>query len=415
MTKTFPATLAALALLAGTAPAALAQAFQTQAGSAIVVDHNTGQVLLSKNAEVPLPPASMSKLMTLNMVFEALDDGRLSLDTELPVSAEAAAYGGSTMFLDPRDRVSVEDLIRGVVVKSGNDATAVLAEALSPDGTEDGFADMMTARARELGMEQSVFRNSNGWPEPGHVMSMKDLAILAERLIGDFPQYYPYFAETEFAFDGRAPSNNRNRNPLLGLGIGADGLKTGHTSEAGYGLVGSAVQGDRRVTFVISGLDSEAQRADESERIVNWAFRQFAETTLFEDGAPVMEAEVFMGEAPRVALVPEEAMTVLLPRTGADSLEGRIAYDGPVEAPVAAGARLATLTLSHPDMESWEVPLVAAADVPRAGPLRRIQIAGGSVAGRLLGEVMDRFEGEPEAAPADAPAEAEAEPATADG
>ncbi|MEM7489789.1 MAG: serine hydrolase, partial [Pseudomonadota bacterium] len=181
---------AILALLM-TSCAAMAQEFDTEAASAMVIDHNTGQVLLSKNAELPLPPASMSKLMTLYMTFEALEDGRLTLETELPVSQHAASFGGSTMFLDPRDRVTVEDLIRGVVVLSGNDATVVLGEALSPDGTEPGFADMMTERARELGMEDSVFRNASGWPAAGHVMSMRDLATLAELLITDFPQYYP--------------------------------------------------------------------------------------------------------------------------------------------------------------------------------------------------------------------------------
>ncbi|WP_299651642.1 D-alanyl-D-alanine carboxypeptidase family protein [uncultured Jannaschia sp.] len=372
---------------------ALAQEFQTQAGSAIVVDHNTGQVLLSKNADVPLPPASMSKLMTLNMVFEALEDGRLTLETELPVSEHAASYGGSTMFLDPRDRVSVEDLIRGVVVLSGNDATAVLAEAISPDGTEAGFSQMMSERARELGMRNSMFRNSNGWPAPGHVMSMADLAILAERLITEFPEYYTYFAETEFAFDGRSPANRFNRNPLLTLGIGADGLKTGHTQEAGYGLVGSAVQGDRRVTFVLSGMASESARAEESERLANWAFRQFAEERVLQDGeGPVMEAEVFMGERDTVPLVPEGEVTLLLPVTGRQTVTGEIAYDGPVEAPVAAGTRLATLTLSHPGIAPLEVPLVAGADVPRAGPLRRVQIAGTRVAGELLGSALERFE-----------------------
>ncbi|MGB3555555.1 MAG: D-alanyl-D-alanine carboxypeptidase family protein, partial [Jannaschia sp.] len=357
-----------LAALLLTAPAA-AQEFQTQAGSAVVVDHNTGQVLLSKNADVPLPPASMSKLMTLNMAFEALEDGRLTLETELPVSEHAASYGGSTMFLDPRDRVSVEDLIRGVVVLSGNDATAVLGEALSPDGTEDGFAQMMSDRAREIGMTHSVFRNSNGWPAPGHVMSMMDLAVLAERLITEFPQYYPYFAETEFAFDGRSPSNRFNRNPLLRLGIGADGLKTGHTQEAGYGLVGSAVQGDRRVTFVISGIDSEPVRAEESERIVNWAFRQFAEERLLGgDDAPVMQADVFMGETRTVPLVPAKEVTLLLPVTGREAVTGEITYDGPLEAPIVAGDPIATLTLSHPGIAPREVALVAGADVARAGP-----------------------------------------------
>ena len=380
-----------IGLLMGTTAAA--QEFLTNAGSAVVIDHNTGQTLLAKNADVPLPPASMSKLMTLYMTFEALEDGRLALDTVLPVSEEAAAYGGSTMFLDPRDRVSVEDLVRGVVVLSGNDATVVLAEALSPDGTEAGFAQMMTDRAREMGMGSSMFRNASGWPAPGHVMSMRDLAILAERIITDFPQYYPYFAETEFDFDGRSPANRFNRNPLLRLGIGADGLKTGHTQEAGYGLVGSAVQGDRRVTFVLSGMDSEAGRAEESERIVNWAFRQFAEADLFDGGGPVMEAEVFMGERATVPLRPADSMTVLLPVTGRQALNGEIRYDGPVTAPVAEGARVATLTLSHPGMEPWEVPLVAADDVPRAGPLRRIQIAGGTVANRVIDEALARFNG----------------------
>lgn len=383
----------ALATLLLTCAPLWAQEFQTQAGSAIVVDHNTGQVLLSKNADVPLPPASMSKLMTLNMVFEALQDGRLSLDTELPVSTAAAAYGGSTMFLDSRDRVVVQDLIRGIVVLSGNDATAVLAEALSPDGTEDGFAAMMTSRARELGMMNSVFRNSNGWPEPGHVMSMKDLSILAERLISEFPEYYSYFDEREFAFDGRSPANRFNRNPLLRLGIGADGLKTGHTQEAGYGLVGSAVQGDRRVTFVIAGLQSETARAEESERIVNWAFRQFAEEQFFDDAAkPVMQAKVFMGDVDSVPLVPAESVTLLLPVTGRKAVTGTIVYEGPLQAPITAGDRLGTLTLSHPGIPSIEVPLVAGADVARAGPWRRVQIAGSEVAETVLGSALARFQ-----------------------
>ena len=389
MTPTLLRPLLAVLLLA--LPAA-AQEFQTEAGAAIVIDHNTGQVLLAKNADVPLPPASMSKLMTLNMVFEALEDGRLTLDTELPVSQHAAGYTGSTMFLDPRDRVKVGDLIQGVVVLSGNDATAVLAEALSPDGTEEGFADMMTKRAHELGMENSVFRNSNGWPAPGHVMSVRDLAFLAERFVTDFPQYYPYFAETEYDFDGRSPANRFNRNPLLKLGIGADGLKTGHTQEAGYGLVGSAVQGDRRVTFVITGLSSETARADESERIATWAFRQFEEVhPLAGTGTPKLTADVFMGEAAGVPLVPQRDLVVLLPVTGRQPMLGDVTYDGPVEAPVAAGTRLATLTLNHPGMPAVTVPLVAGADVARAGPLRRMQIAGARVAGDVLGSAMDRF------------------------
>ena len=245
---------------------AVAQAFDTRATAAYVIDQTTGTTLLSKDADTPLPPASMSKLMTIYMAFEAVADGRLRIDEKLLVSQHAMNYGGSTMFLRAGERISVEDLLRGVIVLSGNDASAVLAEAISIDGTEAGFARMMTNRAREMGMMNSTFVNANGWPAAGHRMSMKDLGILANRLIADFPTYYPLFAEQEFAFDGRAPSNSQNRNPLLGLGIGADGLKTGHTSEAGYGLVGSAKQGDRRIIFVITGFDSAIARAQEAEQ-----------------------------------------------------------------------------------------------------------------------------------------------------
>ena len=195
-----------------------ALAFETRGSAAFVLDVGTGTVLLSKNADQPRPPASMSKLMTLYVAFEALRDGRLTLDERLPVSEHAMSYKGSTMFLDTTDRVRVEDLLRGIIVLSGNDACAVIAEALSPDGTEAGFARYMTERAQQMGMENSTFANSNGWPAAGHLMSVHDLAILANRIITDFPEYYPLFSETEFAFDGRAPSNTRNRNPLLGLG-----------------------------------------------------------------------------------------------------------------------------------------------------------------------------------------------------
>ena len=352
-----------------------AAAFETEASAAYVIDHNTGQVLLDLNADLPLPPASMSKLMTLNMVFEALEDGRLTLDTLLPVSQHAMDYGGSTMFLNTRDRVSVEDLILGVVVLSGNDASAVLAEALSPDGTEAGFAVLMTQRARQLGMMNSTFRNSNGWPEPGHVMSMRDLGILAERLITEFPQYYHYFNIREFDFDGRAPDNRFNRNPLLGLGIGADGLKTGHTQEAGYGLVGSAMQGNRRVTFVISGLGSAEARARESERIVNWAFRQFAEREVVTEGTEVAQAEVFLGDAATVGMAAAESVTMLLPALLDSELEAEVVYTGPIQAPIMAGQELGELVIRAPDMDERRVPLLATRDVGTAGIGLRLRTA----------------------------------------
>ena len=352
---------------------ASAQTLQLGARAAVVVDFETGTTLLERNADTPLPPASMSKLMTLLMVFEALDEGRLTMSQKLPVSEAAMAYGGSTMFLDTTDRVTVEDLIRGVIVLSGNDACVVLAEALSPDGTEAGFARLMTERARQIGMTNSTFVNSNGWPVAGHRMSVRDLAILTERLIKEFPQYYPMFAETEFKFDGRAPANSRNRNPLLGLGIGADGLKTGHTEEAGFGLVGSAVQGGRRVIFVLTGMDSAAERALESEKVVNWSYRQFLERKVANAGTVLAQAEVWMGSAGTVGLVAPEDIQVLLPIPLPDQLGARVEYSGPIQAPIKKGQELGTLVIPRSGIEDFRAPLVADRDVGLAGFLPRMR------------------------------------------
>ncbi|WP_270728843.1 D-alanyl-D-alanine carboxypeptidase family protein [Shimia sp. Alg240-R146] len=355
--------------------AAQVHAFETRARAAFVMDQTTGTVLLTKNADEALPPASMSKLMTLYMAFEAVRDGRLAMQEALPVSQHAMSYGGSTMFLDTTDRVTVEDLLRGIIVLSGNDACAVIAETLSPDGTESGFARLMTRRAHQLGMTNSTFANSNGWPAPGHRMSMRDLALLANLLITEFPEFYPMFSETEFAFDGRAPSNVRNRNPLLRLNIGADGLKTGHTQEAGFGLVGSAKQGKRRVIFAFSGLESEKDRAEVAEQMVSWAFRQFSETTLAREGERIAEANVWMGKFARIGLVPAEDITVLLPVLAQGKVKGEVIYNGPIQAPVAKGAPLAELVLTPEDLPEMRIPLVAEADVPEGGFGVRISTA----------------------------------------
>ena len=390
--KLFHGCLAALIALC---LAAQASAFETSARGAFVVDMTTGTVLLSKNADTPLPPASKSKLMTLYVAFEAVRSGRLSLDERLPVSRHAMSYGGSTMFLDTTDRVRVEDLLRGIVVLSGNDACAVIAEALSPDGTEAGFARYMTQRAQGLGLTNSVFRNSNGWPAEGHVMSMRDLALLARRIIEDFPEFYKMFSETEYRFDGRAPANIYNRNPLLGLGIGADGLKTGHTQEAGYGLVGSAVQGERRVIFAISGLDSAAQRARESEAIVNWAFRQFARKTVLHAGEVVARAPVWMGEAADVGLAPGRDVDTLLPVLDSARLAAQVVYTGPVRAPVAKGDPLAEIVLSPEGLPEMRMPLVATEAVAPGGFTTRLRM--------VARQVLERLQEGPQDAPQYAP------------
>jgi D-alanyl-D-alanine carboxypeptidase (penicillin-binding protein 5/6) len=368
----------ALALASGPA-----RAFETAASAAWVYDMTTGTVLMDKNADEPLPPASMSKLMTINMLFEALKDGRVTMDTQFSVSSRAKAMGGSTMFLQETDRPTVNELIHGMIVNSGNDACVVVAEGLA--GTEEAFAAQMTERGKALGMTASIFTNSSGWPDPNHRMSMRDLGILSKRLIEDFPEYYPIFSETEFNYMDRAPANARNRNPLLELGVGADGLKTGHTQEAGYGLVGSAKQGDRRVIFAITGLPSDEARAEEAERIVSWAFRQFSEKTVAKSGVRVAEAEVHMGAAETVGLVPAEDVRLLVPALVQDSVTAEVVYNGPLIAPVIKGTAVAELIVHAPDLPDRRVPLVAEADVGKAGFVKRLTTAATALYDRYLG------------------------------
>jgi D-alanyl-D-alanine carboxypeptidase (penicillin-binding protein 5/6) len=353
-----------------------AYSFDTKARAAYVIDQTSRTVLLSKNADLPLPPASMSKLMTLYMTFEFIKAGRLGLNEKLPVSKNAANYTGSTMFLDPTDRVAVIDLIKGIIVLSGNDACAVIAEALSPDGTEAGFAKLMTQRAKQLGLKNSTFKNSNGWPASGHQMSVRDLGLLAERLITDFPEYYPMFAEQTYEFDGRAPANTRNRNPLLGLGIGADGLKTGHTEEAGYGLVGSAKQDDRRIIFVLSGLGSLEDRAQEAETIVNWAFRQFLVKNFGTSGNEVGRATVWNGKSRNVSLLLEDDLNVMLPVLSSSDPSFSIEYVGPIKAPIEKGDRIAELVIKSQDLPETRQALVAGKNVSTGGFFVQIRTAG---------------------------------------
>ena len=373
--------VACLFVLAGAA-SALAQGFETPARAAWIYDQTTDTVLFEKNADEAYPPASMSKLMTLYMAFEAIAAGDLSIDEELPVSEHAASFGGSTMFLQAGDRVRVEDLLRGVIVLSGNDASVVLAEGLG--GSERVFANLMTQRAREMGMENSTFANSSGWPDPEQRMSMRDLGLLADRLIRDFPTFYPLFAEEEFLYDPDIPGNSQNRNPLLGLGIGADGLKTGHTEEAGYGLVGSAKQGDRRIIFVFAGLDSSAQRREEAERIVNWAFRQFSSRDLGEAGTQIAETRVWMGEQAEVGLVLAEDLAILTPSFALSEITAEAVFDSPVQAPIAEGQELGELVITRGELPEMRVPLVADRAVAEGGFSVRLLTAAQILAAKVL-------------------------------
>jgi D-alanyl-D-alanine carboxypeptidase (penicillin-binding protein 5/6) len=359
-------TLFALGLAPG------AQAYETLARAAILIDHDTGQVLYAKNADEPLPPASMSKLMTVLMVFERLHDGRLRLDDEFTVSERAWRKGGSKMFVEVGKRVRVEDLLRGIIVQSGNDACIVVAENLA--GTEEAFAEQMTARAHELGLTQTTLKNASGWPDEGHLMSVRDLATLAGIIISEYPEYYQIFSETEFEFGGIL---QYARNPLLRRDVGADGLKTGHTEDAGYGLTASATRDGRRLVLVVAGLETPGQRARESERLLEHGFRDFKAYELFEAGATVESAPVWLGDQETVPLVTDRSVVLTLTPEARRALEVKVVYDGPVPAPVALGAPLAQLEIAAPGIEPKRVPLIAGEEIQEAGLLRRMSGALG--------------------------------------
>jgi serine-type D-Ala-D-Ala carboxypeptidase (penicillin-binding protein 5/6) len=377
MSRFLAAALAVAALL-GAPPA---RAFDTSGTAALIVDHATGMVLLEKNADEPLPPASMSKLMTLYMLFEAIRDGRVTPETEFVVSSRAQSKGGSRMFLEAGTTVPVMDLIRGIIVQSGNDACVVVAEGLY--GSEETFARAMTERARELGLSETTLKNSSGWPEPGHVMSARDIVKLSRRLIDEFPEYYTLFDETEYTWNN---ITQQNRNPLLTLGIGADGLKTGHTSEAGYSLAGSAVQDGQRIVFVVNGLESQQIRRIETEQMVRWAYGAFQPVQFFEAGETVANARVWLGDRDTVPLVAPQPVRMLVPHDARPGVAAEIVYSGPLEAPLAAGDPVAELVVRVP---GWEDParfaLVAGEDVPVGGFLRRIEAAATIARDRAFG------------------------------
>ena len=361
------ALLFALVLAAGSlGPAHAAPPMQTPARQALLIDARTGTVLLEKNADTPMAPASMSKLMTIYMLFERMAEGRLSLSDTFPVSEAAWRKGGSKMFVPVNSRVTVEDLIRGIVIQSGNDACIVVAEGLS--GTEQAFAEQMTKRGRELGLQNSVFKNSTGWPEPGHYMTARDLAILAQRIIEDFPQWYHYFVEPEFTFHG---IKQGNRNPLIYKNMGVDGLKTGHTEESGYGLTASAVRNGRRLILVVNGLGGPNERSRESERLLEWGYREFDAYTIAKPGAIVDQAPVWLGAAKTVPATVAKEFAVTLDRQARREMKVAVRYDTPVPAPVQKGDRIGTIAVSVQGT-TFEHPLVAAEAVERRGIFGRI-------------------------------------------
>lgn len=346
--------------------AALAQPITTQAREALLIDVTSGMVLLDVNSQSRMPTSSMSKIMTMYMLFEALEQGRLSLEDTLPVSEYAWRKGGSKMFVEVGSRVRVEDLVRGIIVQSGNDASIVVAEALA--GTEEEFGRQMTRRAHELGMTGSNFVNSTGWPDPNHYSTAADLALLAQHLISDFPQYYHYYSEREFTFNN---IRQENRNPVLGRVPGADGLKTGHTNEAGYGLTASAERNGRRLVLVINGLPSMAARAEEAERLIEWGFREFETVSMFGADDTVETVDVWMGSPARVPLIPRQPVTATVRRQVLGDMQVTVRVEQPLQAPLPTDRPVATLVIAVPDMPVRELPLYAAQAVERQGFLGR--------------------------------------------
>src|SRR5215831_15662859 len=345
---------------------------ETQAGHAFIIEAETGAVLLDKGADERMPPASMSKIMTAYIVFDMLQHGRAKLDDELPVSERAWRLQGSKMFVPLGGRISIDDLLKGVIIQSGNDACVVLAEGLA--GSEEAFVDLMNQKAKEIGLKDSHFANVSGLPDPDHYMKARDLATLAMRTIKDFPEYYHYYGDTEYEFNN---IKQGNRNPLLYKGMGADGLKTGHTEEAGYSLTASVKRDDRRVILVLGGLPTMKARAQESERLIDWAFREFNDYRLFAAGAKVDEAEVWLGSEAKVPLTVSQDLRITLPRKARKDMKVTAQYDRPIAAPITKGQAVGKVIVTAPDMPPTEVPLVTAADIPRMDPLGRIATLAG--------------------------------------
>jgi D-alanyl-D-alanine carboxypeptidase (penicillin-binding protein 5/6) len=345
--------------------------FQTAAPYAILIDAESGSILYEKNADQLMAPSSMAKLMTAEVVFNEIKQGRLSLDTEFAISEDAWRRGGapshtSSMFAPIHSRVRVQDLLYGVIVQSANDACIALAEGIA--GSEPRFAEMMNKRARELGLTRSYFSNATGLPDPTLKVTARELAKLARHIIRTYPEFYPIYSEKEFTWN---KIRQQNRNPLLAMNIGADGMKTGFTQAGGYGMVGSAVQNGLRLIVVVNGLKTAAERANEAKRLLEWGFKGFEARFLFADGQSVGDARLYGGAQTTVPLVAPGAVSLLVPRGSTERVLARIVYTGPVRAPVEKGQTIGLLKVWRGDNAVLEVPLQAAESVGKGGLTRR--------------------------------------------
>lgn len=365
------AAILCLALIAAAAAPARAQTYQAQVGQAILVDVESGAILYQKDPDKPVPPASMAKLMTAEIVFRQLSQGKLKMEDEFVVSENAwrrggAMAGGSTMFAVVNSRISIENLLRGLIVQSGNDAAIALAEGIA--GSETAFAKIMNARAKELGLAKTSYRNASGYADPEQMTTVRDLEKLAAHLIATYPQFYPIFGERQFTWN---KITQQNRNPLLTMDIGADGLKTGNIDESGYGLVGSAVQDGQRLIVALTGAKTARDRAEEARKLLLWGFRSFEPKELFAAGETVGTASVYGGDAASVPLVAGKPIKALSPRGGSDRMSAKIIYQAPLRPPLAKGQKIATLRVYRGDVLALEAPLEAGADVAEGALTRR--------------------------------------------
>lgn len=339
------------------------QAFELQAEAYVVGDAETGRILLERNSRSQIAPASLTKMMTLYLLFEALENNELSLESRLSVSEKAWRKGGSKMFVEVGKMVPVEKLIQGITVSSGNDACIVVAERLG--GTVDGFASLMNAQARELGMTDTTFKNASGWPMPGHVTTALDMFRLARALVNDFPQFYPYFSQRSFTYSG---ITQYNRNGLLRRNVGVDGIKTGHTEEAGYHLVASAERSNLRLISVVMGADSMRSREGEALKGLSWAFGRYKAHRVAEEGEVITEnASVVYGLKDTVKLVAGKTEHMLLSATERDSLDKELQYNKPLEAPLVTGEQVGQVVFSAPGAAPVSVPLLVGEDIGEKG------------------------------------------------
>ena len=351
--------------------AATANAFETKARNAILVDYETGAYLFAKNHEEMIAPASMSKLMTVYVLLSKIKEGDVSLDETFTVSENAwrkggAASGGSTMFLKIGQEVKVEDLLKGILIQSGNDACIVVAENIA--GSEPEFAALMNETAEKIGLRHAHFENATGLPHPDHKVSVEDLALLARHIIKEFPEFYPLFSQKEFTFNG---IRQGNRNPLLYSLKGADGLKTGHTSEAGFCLTGSAVRNGRRLIEVMAGLESNKQRAEETESLMTWGFANYDNYKFFTKNQIMAEIPVWYGAAKTVTAVVPEDIVKTIKKSGKSKYAAKIIYDKPLKAPVLQGDKIGELFITYEGETTDKIPLVAKDSVAKVGPFSR--------------------------------------------